>query len=71
MRCAALEVGRVVETPDLLPDNVRNAVCAVLHDDRYRHNAQQLCAEIQALPGVEHGIRLLEQLVAKYTAVSI
>jgi len=34
----------------------------VLDDPRYRQRAQQVQAEIQALPGLEHAVKLLERL---------
>jgi UDP:flavonoid glycosyltransferase YjiC (YdhE family) len=38
------------------------AVRAVLEDPKYRSNAQRLRQQTQTLPGLEHGIRLLERL---------
>ena len=66
-RCAALGLGRVVALPALTPDAVREAVRAVLGDPAYRANVRRLRAEMDALPGPEHGVRLLEQLAAEKT----
>jgi UDP:flavonoid glycosyltransferase YjiC (YdhE family) len=62
-RCAALGLGQQVDPATLTPEAVRDAVRAVLLDPEYRTNVQRLRAEMQALPGPEHGVRLLEQLV--------
>jgi len=64
-RCAALGLGRVVDLATLTPEAVREAVRAVLGDPEYRANVRRLRAEMEALPGPEHGVRLLEELVAR------
>lgn len=66
-RCVALELGRAIALPDLTPDTVREAVRAVVQDAQYRTNVQRLRAEMEALPGAEHGVRLLERLTATKT----
>lgn len=66
-RCVTLELGRAIALPELTPDTVREAVRAVLHDPTYRTNVQSLRAEMEALPDVEHGVRLLEHLAATKT----
>ena len=63
-RCAALGVGRVVPAPEVTAASVREAVWAVLADPAYRRNAARLREEIEALPGPEVGVALLEGLVA-------
>jgi UDP:flavonoid glycosyltransferase YjiC (YdhE family) len=68
-RCAALEVGKRIVGSDLSPSLVRDTVRAVLDDGRYRRNARRLQAEMRALPGSDHGVRLLEQLVAEHKPV--
>jgi UDP:flavonoid glycosyltransferase YjiC (YdhE family) len=50
---------------ELTPENVQRAVREVLGDKRYRENAQRIQAEIQAMPGLSHGVELLETLVEK------
>jgi len=64
-RCAVLGLGRVVALPALMPEAVRAAVRGVLGDPEYRANAWRLRAEMEALPGPEHGVRLLEELAAR------
>ncbi len=44
---------------------LRAAVRDVLDDPAYRANAARLQAALAALPGVEHGVRLLERLAAE------
>lgn len=61
-RCAALGVGRSVGPNERTPPTIRAAVRAVLEDPKYRSNAQRLRQQTQTLPGLEHGIRLLERL---------
>jgi MGT family glycosyltransferase len=63
-RCAALGVGRVVPPPEVTAASVRAAVRAVLADPAYRRNAARLREEIEALPGLQVGVALLEGLVA-------
>jgi MGT family glycosyltransferase len=64
-RCAALGVARVVGPSERGVPAIRAAVRAVLRDGRYRENARRAQREAAALPGLEHGVRLLEQLVAE------
>lgn len=64
-RCADLGVGVVVEPAAVTPGTIRDAVLAVLADSRYRDNARGLRAESERLPGPEHGVGLLERLVAQ------
>jgi UDP:flavonoid glycosyltransferase YjiC (YdhE family) len=64
-RCAALDLGRVVAPTELTPAAARQAVLAVLADPAYRLAAGRLRAEIEALPGPEHAVALLERLAAE------
>jgi UDP:flavonoid glycosyltransferase YjiC (YdhE family) len=61
-RCAALGVARTVDPGDRTPEAIREAVRAVLDDPSYRATAQSFQAEMQALPGPEHMLELLEAL---------
>jgi len=61
-RCAALGLGRVVPPADLTPEVARRAVLGVLGDPAYRSTAGRMRAEIEALPGPEHAVALLERL---------
>ncbi len=49
---------------DMAGNRIRAAVRAVLEEPHYQQRARQVQAELQALPGPEHGVELLEQLVA-------
>jgi UDP:flavonoid glycosyltransferase YjiC (YdhE family) len=64
-RCVELGVGQMLTKDELTPENVQRAVREVLRDKRYRENAQRIQAEIQAMPGLGHGVELLETLVEK------
>jgi UDP:flavonoid glycosyltransferase YjiC (YdhE family) len=61
-RGAALGVARVLDAVRATPEDVREAVAAVLEDARYRHAAERLRDEIAGLPGPEHAVGLLEAL---------
>lgn len=63
-RAAALGAAIVLEADQRTPEAIRAAVLAVLDDPRYRQRAREVQAEIEALPGPERGVELLEQLVA-------
>ena len=64
-RCAALGLGRVVPPADLTPETAREAVLAVFGDPAYRVAAERMRAEIDALPGPERAVALLEQLASE------
>lgn len=66
-RCAAHRVGRVIAPDARTPEAIRAATWEVLRDASYRRNAEQLRAEMQALPGPEEAVGLLERLVAEMT----
>jgi len=61
-RCATLGVGRVLDVVAATPEDVREAVSAVLSDPSYRAAAERLRNEFAALPGPEHAVALLERL---------
>lgn len=61
-RCEALGVARVVRSRDRTAAAIREAARAVLHDPRYRRNAERLRAEMGSLPGPEYAVALLETL---------
>jgi MGT family glycosyltransferase len=68
-RCMQLGVARVVE-PDRPTDTglahaIRDATREVLSDPRYQQAAQRLREEIDALPGLEYPVALLEKLAAE------
>jgi UDP:flavonoid glycosyltransferase YjiC (YdhE family) len=59
-RCAALGVGTTIGPDDRSPSAIAKALSAVLTDPTYRSNALAFRAEMQALPGPEHTVELLE-----------
>jgi MGT family glycosyltransferase len=61
-RCAALGVARAVDATSRTPDAIRDATRNILADPSYRANAQAFQAEMAALPGPDHAVRLLEAL---------
>jgi MGT family glycosyltransferase len=61
-RCAALGVGRAIDPAERTAETIRDAVRLVLDDSSYRARAEQLRAEMQALPGPEHVVQLLTRL---------
>lgn len=62
-RCAALGVARVIDPANRTPEAVREAVREVLRDPSYRANARRFQEEMQALPGPDRTVQLLEELV--------
>jgi UDP:flavonoid glycosyltransferase YjiC (YdhE family) len=61
-RCAALGVARVIDPAVRTPDAIREATRTVLADLSYRANARKFQAEMTALPGPKHVVRLLATL---------
>lgn len=59
---ARIGMSRVLRPDTLTPEFVREQVREMLADDACRERVQRLRDEVLALPGVEHGVALLEQL---------
>jgi UDP:flavonoid glycosyltransferase YjiC (YdhE family) len=64
-RCEALGVGRVLDAMDATPEDIRDAVSAVLANPAYRRAAERIRDEIGELLGTEHALALLERLTAE------
>jgi MGT family glycosyltransferase len=64
-RCAEAEVARVIEPEQCTAEAIRHAAREVLGNARYRRNAERLRKEIEALPGLEYPVALLERLAAE------
>jgi UDP:flavonoid glycosyltransferase YjiC (YdhE family) len=64
-RCQDLHVARVLDPFQATAAEVSKAASNVLSDPSYRRSAQRLKAEIDASPGPEHALRLLERLAAR------
>jgi MGT family glycosyltransferase len=61
---ASIGAGRVVQRHELTPRAIREAVEDALVNPSYRHNAQELQAELHALPDQRHAVELLEHAAA-------
>jgi UDP:flavonoid glycosyltransferase YjiC (YdhE family) len=69
-RCEELGVARVLDAVRATPEQVREAVSAVLSDPTYRSAAERFRGEIAALPGPEHAVKLLERLATERRPLS-
>jgi UDP:flavonoid glycosyltransferase YjiC (YdhE family) len=69
-RCAALALGRAVAPEERTPEAIRGAVRSLLNDPSYRARAQELSAEIKALPGTDRVVELLTALARNRAATS-
>lgn len=63
-RCRELGAAEVLDAAALSPGLIRERVRKVLDDPRYREAARLFQEESRALPGLEHGVALIEQLAA-------
>jgi UDP:flavonoid glycosyltransferase YjiC (YdhE family) len=61
-RCVELGVGLELEPVTVTPDEIRVTVEDMLADDRYRRAAERMRDEINAMPGPEATVPLLEAL---------
>jgi UDP:flavonoid glycosyltransferase YjiC (YdhE family) len=61
-RCVALGVGLELEPVSVTPEAIRATVAGLLADDRYRRAAERMRDQINAMPGPEETIPLLEAL---------
>ena len=66
-RCAALGVAEVIEPDNCTPQAIRAATLQVLQSPRYRLAARRLREEMEALPGPDYAVQIIEQLVAEQT----
>jgi UDP:flavonoid glycosyltransferase YjiC (YdhE family) len=64
-QAARLQVGPVLGPDERTPDSIRAAVRTVLSDPAYQRNARRVRDAMATLPGPEHGVALLEALVAE------
>lgn len=67
----ALGVGRAVEPATLTPATAREVIRHVLADPSYRRSAERIRAQIDALPGVERAVELLERLARERKPVCV
>jgi UDP:flavonoid glycosyltransferase YjiC (YdhE family) len=61
-RAAALGAARVLDAVRATPDDVREALAAVLEQPGYRAAAERMRDELDGLPGVERAVGLLSRL---------
>ena len=64
-RCEQLGVAAVLDAATVTPREVREAASRLLGDPSCRRAAERLRDEIDALPGPEHAVGLLERLAAE------
>jgi UDP:flavonoid glycosyltransferase YjiC (YdhE family) len=64
-RCADLGLARVLDEAKLDPNIARTAVLEALSNTSYRHQAEKLRKEIEALPGPEEAVAFLERLASR------
>jgi UDP:flavonoid glycosyltransferase YjiC (YdhE family)/DNA-binding NarL/FixJ family response regulator len=69
-RCQELDVARVLNPLQVTAADVSEAASNVLSDQRYQRNAQRLKREIDASPGPERALYLLERLAAEKQAIT-
>jgi UDP:flavonoid glycosyltransferase YjiC (YdhE family) len=67
-RCGALGVGKVVGAGERSAEAIQAAVRELLGDPGYANRARHMQAEMQALPGLDHAVELLEALQRQDTA---
>lgn len=60
--CARLGVAEVIGPDARTPEAIRAATRTVLSDPSYRQAAAQVRADMEALPGLDHAVALLERL---------
>jgi UDP:flavonoid glycosyltransferase YjiC (YdhE family) len=65
--CADLGAALVIEPGEQTAEAIRDAARQVLTNPSYRRNAQRIRDEIQALPGLEYPVALLEKLATDRT----
>jgi MGT family glycosyltransferase len=62
--CAALGVGLTVGPAERTPETIRSATTTVLTRPAHRDAARAVARQLQQRPGLDHGLDLLEALVA-------
>jgi UDP:flavonoid glycosyltransferase YjiC (YdhE family) len=68
-RCVDLGLAEAVTSDERTPETIRAATRRVLTDSHYRQNAGRLRDEIQAMPGPDQVVTLLERLAAERRAL--
>jgi UDP:flavonoid glycosyltransferase YjiC (YdhE family) len=65
----SLRLGQVVPLSQLTPDRIGAAAQEVLSNPIYRQNTTRLQAEMQALPGINYAVELVERVAAEHKPV--
>src|SRR5688500_3252452 len=68
---ARLGTARVIEPDQRTPEAIREAALDVLYNPSYRQNARRVKQEMDALPGWEHAVELLERLATERTPLVV
>jgi UDP:flavonoid glycosyltransferase YjiC (YdhE family) len=68
-RAEQLGVAKMLDAVDATPATLREAAATVMSDPTYRKNAERIRDEIDALPGPEYAVALLERLVREKSAL--
>ncbi|MBA3955674.1 MAG: glycosyltransferase family 1 protein [Acidimicrobiia bacterium] len=63
--CVASGAARALLPAEVDADSVRDGVRALLEEPSYRNAAAEVAADLAAMPGPDHGVRLLERLAAE------
>jgi len=63
--CVASGAARALLPAEVDADSVRGGVRALLEEPSYRNAAAEVAADLAAMPGPDHGVRLLERLAAE------
>jgi MGT family glycosyltransferase len=67
--CVGAGVGRRLLPGEVSAESIRRDVTALLEEPTYRESARRVAAEIEAMPGPEEGVRLLELLQHQHRPV--
>jgi len=63
--CARLGVARVISPDQRTPEAIREATLDVLQNPSYKQHAEQIRAEMDALPDWDYAVKLLERLAVE------
>lgn len=61
-------LGKVVSHSELTPPSIRAAVQNMLSDPQYKQTAVRLQSELHSLPGQQHAVSLIENIITKHAA---
>jgi MGT family glycosyltransferase len=67
--CVATGVGRRLLPAQVSAESVRNEVATLLSEPSFAENARRVAGEIEAMPGPDQGVRLLEQLADSHRPI--